>query len=148
MTVAAIGAAPVFNSVSQGKRATLTEFSGVQVGGSPLPTFQKELQLHEKPSNVPRFETRLVPIQRGLRARVLTRVETVTLQPSFVTSLSGFVETGAAIHSSHVMIKNVRDEPPTIHKSTFIGIPEPVPNSGETSKVGRTVRSRIVNSTP
>ena len=57
MALAAIGGAPVANSVSQRKCAALTVFSDVQVGRSPLPTAQEGLHLHEKHSDVPRFET-------------------------------------------------------------------------------------------
>jgi len=57
MALAAIGEGPVANSVSQGKRAALTVFSEVQVECNPRPTGQEELLLHEKPLDVPRFET-------------------------------------------------------------------------------------------
>jgi len=43
-----------------------------------------------------------------------------------VTSQSGCVETGAAVSRSNVMIENVSDEPLTLPKPTFIGLPEPV----------------------
>ena len=57
MALAGIGEAPVANSDSQGKRAALTVFSGVQVGRSIRHTGQEKLHLHEKPSEFPRFET-------------------------------------------------------------------------------------------
>jgi len=53
MALAAIGEAPVANSVSQGKRAALTVFPEIKVRRSPRPTGQEELHLHENPSDVP-----------------------------------------------------------------------------------------------
>ena len=76
MELAAFDKAPDENSVSQGRRFTLTVFSEVWLGCSPRPTCLKELHLHEKPSHVPSLEmttdfshvscgqqTALIPIQ-------------------------------------------------------------------------------------
>jgi hypothetical protein len=57
MALAEIREASVANSVSQETHAALTVFSEVQIGRSPRPTAQEELQLYEKNSDVPRFET-------------------------------------------------------------------------------------------
>jgi len=83
------------------------------------------------------YGTRSFTYTGGLPARVLTRVETVTPQPSKVMSQSGCVGTRATVNRAHV-VANFSDEPLTIPKFTVIGVAELVSenlvnlvNSGE-----------------
>ena len=71
-------------------------------------------------------EPTLITIQEVLPARVLTRVRTVTPQPSQVASQLGVAESGASVHRAHVMLANSSKEPLTIPKSTVTAIAEPV----------------------
>jgi len=71
-------------------------------------------------------EPALIPIEGVLPARVLKQVETDIPEPSKVTSMSGCVESGAAVNCAYVIVANFSEEPLMIPKSMVSGVDEPV----------------------
>ena len=65
MALAEIREASVANSVSQETHAALTVFYEVQIGSSPRPTAQEELQLYEKIQMSPASKRLLIVVGHG-----------------------------------------------------------------------------------
>jgi len=79
-----------------------------------------------------------MPIEGVLPSHDLTRVETVTPQPSKLTSQNCCFETGTLVNRENVVVANFTDESLTLPGATVIGEAEPVSensvilvNSGE-----------------
>jgi len=85
-----------------------------------------ELQKGQSLPSLLCVEPALIPIQGVLPARVLTRVETITLQPSKLTSQPGCVVTGAAVNRVCVVVVTFSNEPLMIPTCIVIGVAEPV----------------------
>jgi len=77
MALAEIGGSPGANEVSQGRRATLTVFSEVQVGRSPRPTVQEVLHLHKKTLRCPASNLLL----NVVRSWLVRATENITVAP-------------------------------------------------------------------